>query len=65
MQILLADTRKMLLNQVQNILVSRTQILLPKQNVYQFSCIRRNNVSAKMFLSLARPLGTQILHCVV
>ena len=52
--ILLAGRKEMLLNQVKNIFTFRPQILCRKR-VFQCNHIRRNNVFATMFPSLARP----------
>ena len=58
-QILRLGSKEMFLNQVKNILASQTQSLLPKRMFLSLATqgnMSGNNVSATMFLSLARPL---------
>ena len=61
MQILHLGSKEMFLNQVKNISTSQTQILLLKRmflNLTTQGNMSGNNVSATMFPSLARPLGS-------
>ena len=60
-QILLLGKQKMFLSGVKNIFASRTQILRPKHMFLSLATpenITINIVSATMFPSLARPLGS-------
>ena len=60
-QIFRLESKEMFLNHVKSIFASQTQIFLPKRMFLSLATqgnMSENTVSARMFPSLARPLGS-------